>query len=641
MAVSSKVCGAVLLFMTFPGCFLANAQAASGESLGDVARELRLSKNGDGQSKEQSTRSPNRDKDGTSAVISESPEPQRLMDQAKSLLLREEFPELDKLAESLRSTKARFPGGGWQLTRLYEAVSNVNSSGNETDADWTSHLALLQRWAVSRPQSITARLALADAYLRYAWVARGEGYANTVTDGGWRLFQERTQQSSKALSEAANLPAKCPYWYELAQEIALASGADSGQQRAIFEKAVRFEPLYFAYYQRYAITLLPKWGGTSGELESFANESIRRVGGKQGAYIYFEIASNLCGRCGEFSPDEFSWQTLQDGFGALEEFYGLSPLKVNRFAFLASSYGDKAVAAKAFERIGSNWDYTVWGTRARFESQRVWAGLPPSPPATAATAPRWLAPPPNAQVEQMLMLANKDWSEGHWDDAIQIAHKAIQVAEPLPGSGGQLGRAYVIVANSEYSKGHVVEAQAMLEKAEVRVAEKAGAESVELAAVLAQVALSAQIMNDYQRAEKDLLRAIAIREKVNGPSDPEFANDLTILGNVYLMRGRDKDAIEQYQRAISARETVKHDDFSLIGPLGQLGMIYERIGRNEDAEKSFLRELHLMEGQFGLNSPALADPLSKLANVYQSMGKTDSEHQMQARLQAIQRNKAN
>ena len=85
MAVSWKVCGAVLFFMTFPGCFLANAQAASGESLGDVARELRLSKNGDGQSKEQSTRSPNRDKDGTSAVISESPEPQRLMDQAKSL----------------------------------------------------------------------------------------------------------------------------------------------------------------------------------------------------------------------------------------------------------------------------------------------------------------------------------------------------------------------------------------------------------------------------------------------------------------------------------------------------------------------------------------------------------------------------
>jgi len=43
-----------------------------------------------------------------------------------------------------------------------------------------------------------------------------------------------------------------------------------------------------------------------------------------------------------------------------------------------------------------------------------------------------------------------------------------------------------------------------------------------------------------------------------------------------------------------------------------------------------------MESQFGLNSPALTDPLSKLVSLYHVMGKTASEESTRARLQAIQ-----
>jgi hypothetical protein len=137
------------------------------------------------------------------------------------------------------------------------------------------------------------------------------------------------------------------------QQVAQARGANREQQRAIFQKAIKFEPLYFAYYQQYAIMLLPKWAGEPGDTEAFADDAYRQIGGKQGAYIYFEIASNLCGSCGDFSADGYSWPRLQEGFAALEELYGLAPLKLNRFAFLAATYGDKAAAAKAFARIGT------------------------------------------------------------------------------------------------------------------------------------------------------------------------------------------------------------------------------------------------------------------------------------------------
>jgi len=638
MWISPKIFSLILLLVVCHGALKAEAQtSAEDKSLGDVARESRTKTQATAHSEAVASALQNPAQQTTAAVVTNSPEVDRFIDQAKALLMREDFAELDKMADAVRSSKARVPGGGWKLSRFYEAVNNTTGGGYETDADWQNHLALLQRWTAARPQSITARVALAEAYLSYAWVARGGGYANTVTDQGWQLFQDRTKQAAKVLADATALPSKCPHWYELMQEIALAAGADKSQHRAIFEKAIEFEPLFFAYYQRYAIALLPQWGGEPGDMEAFAEESYRRVGGKEGAHIYFEIASNLCGRCGEFSADGFSWQKLQEGFAALEELYGLTPLKLNRFAFLAATYGDKAVAAKAFLRIGPNWDSTIWGSRAQFESQRSWAGLPASPPATEPTASQpALAPPASARVEQMLELADKGRNEGRWSESTQMAKQAIKTAESLPGTGLQLGRAYLIIANNEYYQGHIPEAQAMLDRAVSAVSQRAGPDSIELASTLAQAAMYAQVMNDYPQAEADLRRAIEIREKTNGPSDRELSNDLTILGNVCRVRGRNKEAMELYQRAISTSEAVQHDSLVLVSPLEQLGMMYQNMGRNEEAESTFLRLLQLMEGHLGLNSPALTDPLSKLVSLYHVMGKTASEERTQARLQAIQ-----
>jgi hypothetical protein len=637
MRISPKAYSLVFLLLVCPGALKAAAQTSvEDKTLGDVARELRTKTKATDHPEAASSALQNPTQQTTAPVVTNSPEVDRFIDQAKALLMREDFAELDQMADAVRSSKARFPGGGWKLSRFYEAVK-PNGGGYQTDADWKNHIELLQRWTAARPQSITPRVALAEAYLRYAWAARGAGYANTVTDQGWQLFQERTDQATKVLADAASLPSKCPHWYELMQEVAQAKGADKSQQRAIFEKAIEFEPLYFAYYQRYAIVLLPKWGGEPGDTGAFAEEIYRRVGGKEGAYLYFEIASNLCGSCGDFSAAAFSWQKLQEGFAALEELYGLTPLKLNRFAFLAATYADKAVAAKAFLRIGSNWEPTIWGSRARFESERSWAGLPASPTATDPTAPQpALAPLASAQIYQMLQLADKSRNEGHWSESTQMAKQAIKTAEPSPGTGLQLGRAYMIIATNEYSQGHTPEAQAMLDQAVSAVSQKAGPDSTELATTLSQIAMYAQGMSDYQRAETDLRRAIAIREKTNGPSDRELSNYLTILGGVCQARGRNQEAMELYQRAISTREVVQHDDPILLSPLEHLGVMYQNMGRNDEAETTFLRLLQLMESQFGLNSPALTDPLSKLVGLYHVMGKTASEESTQARLQAIQ-----
>src|SRR5260370_5570769 len=115
------------------------------------------------------------------------------LDTAARILKEEKFVELDCLADHARSGKERLPGGLWTIHLLYQGLRQpVPHPVHPTQQDWTDLLQLLQRWVKARPDSITARVALALAYLDYAHDARGGGYSSTVSESGWKLFEERT-----------------------------------------------------------------------------------------------------------------------------------------------------------------------------------------------------------------------------------------------------------------------------------------------------------------------------------------------------------------------------------------------------------------------------------------------------------------
>lgn len=106
-------------------------------------------------------------------------------------LVEEEFDELDRMATEYRSEKSRFPGGDWKLRQFYGALD----APQLTDKDSVDHIAHLEHWMQERPQSITARVALATSLHRWAWVARGDGDF-PVHEMDW----ERIQRGYQALS---------------------------------------------------------------------------------------------------------------------------------------------------------------------------------------------------------------------------------------------------------------------------------------------------------------------------------------------------------------------------------------------------------------------------------------------------------
>jgi hypothetical protein len=285
------------------------------------------------------------------------------------------FDLIDQLADTARSTRARLPGGYWTLHTIYvPLVLPAQGTDDASEAEWTAQLNRLKRWVAQRPKSVTARVALAGAYLQYGWKARGSGFANNVSEDGWRLFRERVDRAAQILSDAAAQPAKCPEWYLTMQLVARAQDRDRDEQTAIFEKAISFEPDYHYFYRTQAESLLPKWGGDEGQMASFAKRMADHIGGKKGDAIYYQIATFLnCACDADRQLNGMSWPRIKRGYAAMEELYGQSILNLNAICYMASMSGDQLYAQKLFADIGERWYPFIWHTRKIFDDARTYA----------------------------------------------------------------------------------------------------------------------------------------------------------------------------------------------------------------------------------------------------------------------------
>ncbi len=285
-------------------------------------------------------------------------------------LVEEKFDDLDRMAGELRREKTRAAGGSWKLTEFYGALDEPTL----TDKDTLDHMAHLKRWVAQRPDSITARVALATSLHRWAWVARGNGMANTVTPEGWKLFDERIQESLDVLNAAANLHERCPQWYSEMMIVGLAQSWNEAKMREVFEHGIEFEPEYFRLYKQMANYLLPKWDGKPGDAVAFAASAADGVGGEQGDEIYFHIAVSVIGKNGgDFGVKEMDWQRIQRGYQAITTQYGTTGRLKNKMAWFAWKFRDAAVARQQFEQIGDRWDRGVWRNRERFDKARDWS----------------------------------------------------------------------------------------------------------------------------------------------------------------------------------------------------------------------------------------------------------------------------
>jgi hypothetical protein len=306
--------------------------------------------------------------------------------QWRQLLDSGNFAELDAVANQLRSQRSRFQGGVWQLFVFYNTVGPAGPM-TATDAAWEAQIAKLEQWAKEEPGSVTPRIALARAYTAFAWKARGNGFANTVTPEGGTQFRERIQLARTTLEQAQKLNNGDPEWFRAMQTVALAQGWPRQQVDALVEAALSVEPGYSAFAIAEANYLLPKWYGKPGETEEFAARVADRIGGPEGDATYFLIAM-MANCCRMTQAPTMQWSRVRQGYLALERLYGTNLYERNAFAFLALRAGDTETAQAAFAKIGNDWDANVWGGKPRFDASRLGRPLGQAMPVQADPPPK-------------------------------------------------------------------------------------------------------------------------------------------------------------------------------------------------------------------------------------------------------------
>jgi hypothetical protein len=199
-----------------------------------------------------------------------SPIPQETEDEymakIKEALLESDFTQLEKTAQHNRTERGLLLGGTWKINDFYNQLASPMNSDNATDEDYQNQITRLNQWITAYPDSATPRIALARLYTSYAFFARGDGSAGSVSSSRWKLYNDRNITAEQYLLAAAHLKDRDAHWYEAMQQVAFQVGWDKPHALDLVNQAVAFEPSYYHYYREYADYLKPQWYGEAGEI---------------------------------------------------------------------------------------------------------------------------------------------------------------------------------------------------------------------------------------------------------------------------------------------------------------------------------------------------------------------------------------
>lgn len=310
----------------------------------------------------------------TERIMAEYRSAGELRQQVSDLAREGKFDELDKLAASLRGSKAQSTPGIRQLEVFYESLD----SGNDTAQTWEEKLACLSRWVKLKPGSITARVFLGRYWVRYAWHAKGGGTGKVMPLEQRPLFEERLRKAKEILQEAETLSARCPMLYSELQVVAMGEGWNREDYDALFRRAVQLDPDFLTFYKRKIEFLMPYWHGKGLEWTGVLDEAVEATRKSQMTAAYALLVSvglpeQLTNNKQIFDTSRIAWPKLRESFIDAVSLHPDSLRLLNKAALYASMRQDKEIAKSAFAGIGDNYDPHIWKSKPEFKRWKLWS----------------------------------------------------------------------------------------------------------------------------------------------------------------------------------------------------------------------------------------------------------------------------
>jgi WD40 repeat protein len=306
-----------------------------------------------------------------------SPPKARFLRMAFGYLRQRQYDRLDALAAEVGAQKV--PLSHWCGSSQYGTVVGcLMRHPGVSDPAW-NHDQELKTWLDRRPESSLAKIVVAQRLINLAWEARGTGYAPSVSEEGWRGFQENLTKAKAVLVPLVASPDTPGDAYRLLFTIAKGEGWERSQVDQYVEQMMRHWPAEFGAHEAVAEMLMPRWGGEPGDSEAYARSIADRVGGAAGAAIYARVAVFLATfyRPQEFAAvEKFDYPRIREGFAEICRQCPDDPEPVNGAMKMAWVYRDKETAKQCVAKLearGEPWSFRHWVKYVNYLNAKNWA----------------------------------------------------------------------------------------------------------------------------------------------------------------------------------------------------------------------------------------------------------------------------
>jgi hypothetical protein len=283
------------------------------------------------------------------------------VNQQLNRLLTGQYAELEKEVASPSLADA----GAIGLTKERTFFAAFRVEDWQKPPNWDAIFKSLDQWEAAFPTSPASRLARSTALIGYAWWARGNDVASTVTQNGWKLFGERLVEDFKKLEEARKLGGdKEPVYWTNLLTVGRGLQVPHNKMQEIVNEGLKHIPDNPGIYYSYCIAILPRWGGSVGEWQDWINAQNKdaRWGGKemdpalyaQILWLVFDYIRNSDGPF--FASKKLSWEKAKTGLDQLCSKYPKSVYWKTARARFAWVAGDTQTLRSSIAALNGSYD---------------------------------------------------------------------------------------------------------------------------------------------------------------------------------------------------------------------------------------------------------------------------------------------
>jgi Domain of unknown function (DUF4034) len=238
------------------------------------------------------------------------------MTKAIAMYKEGKYDDLDQIATEMVKKKTTDWKGKWEIGSLLNNLTQYDSRYSLSEEDHRQIIFDLKKYAKASPKSPFAKIGLSLAYVDYAWFARGSGWANSVTEQGWRDMRARLERAKDYLNSDPDTFSRCPSAFSAMSNVGLGTSMEKSDYMALLGRAHKLWPTYVSIDGSACTYLLPRWFGQEGEWVRYAESRAKAVGGVDGDVWYTRMVMAVESYYKNIFKEEkeVSWARIKSGF---------------------------------------------------------------------------------------------------------------------------------------------------------------------------------------------------------------------------------------------------------------------------------------------------------------------------------------